>query len=345
MNRKLLFGFFLLAIGISFIINKFTYQNKSYAYSNIKNPIVRIYYLDKENDSLVLKDQKSSFQILNSNGEIVTSFETFIGNEYIETSVLSLGEYTIRQTRGAEDYEIYPDETIYIDTNDVLNVYLMAVKSNPPKIAISLTDIKTNKLLDKAEFHLLKDDNLIDTCTTIKGYCYFYNIKNGNYILENVIPAKGYISLDKINITFNNEKIKYLMLNASSTKLVINSYNKNILIKNDGKYQIYDLKNNLIYNLNDLKYIENIPIGSYYLKEINTPNGYKTISNKIPFEIKDINDEQILNIYYTRLDKDNDYINLFMIIGIIFTFTGLIYIFIYYKNKILVNNNNGDQIA
>lgn len=345
MNRKLLLGLFFLLMGISFIINRLTYQKESYAYPEVNKLFVRFYYLDETDDSKYLVDEKSIFQILNSNNEILTSFETFIGNDYIETTILSPGEYTLRQVKTSENYDVYPDQKFYLNNQNVTNIYILAVKSIEPKLAVSLTDTKTNKLLNQAHFNLFNDNNLIGSCITTKGYCYFNNIKSGNYTLENTIPASGYTSLDKFDFTVNEDKINYLNLNATATKLVINSYNSNTLILNDGSYQIYDLMNNLIYDLKDLKYVENIPLGSYYLKEVNTPQGYKEVNHKIPFTIEDTKEEQLLNIYYTKDDGNNDYLNLFTISGIIFTIAGIIYLGYYYKNEINSHNNNGDTSA
>lgn len=345
MDRKLLFGLFLMVIGISFIYNKVTYKNETYAYETKEHPLVRIYYLDKENDEIILKDEKSTFQVIDSNNQIITSFETYIGNEYTEISILDIGKYTIRQIKTSDNYNHYPDEEIYVENMDPTNIYIMATKSITPKIAISLVDIKTNKLLDKAEFHLLKDKELIGTCTTTKGYCYINDIKSGTYTLENVVSASGYIAIDNIEVIVKEEKTKYLNLSAEATKLIISTFDNNDRVVNNGYYQIYDLMDNLIYDLKELKYVENIPIGSYYLKETITPDGYKSIKDKIRFDIKNTNEEQKLNIYYQKLEPNNDFIDLFAIIGIIFFIIGLIYLGLYYlKHKInkIENTNNGD---
>lgn len=331
MKKRLLFGLFYLVLGGILLVTSLSKSVESYAYpENTVKTTIRIYYEDEANTDIVDETAKSSFQVINETNEIVRAFETFIGSEYTEITGLKPGKYSIRQLIAPTEYNTQELEVIdVVNSDEVQNFYLSSTKSEDIKLAIALLDIKTNKMIAGAEFHLLDTaGNLIDTCTTSTGYCYLKGIQNQVYKLENVIAPPGYITLDTVNVDMTNEtiKTKYLTFYTEGTKVIVNLYDeKTNEFITDCDFNVINAYQEIVYKLNDNNLIENIKPGDYVLDEINPPKGYKSLAEEVSFTVDETTDEQIINIYYERDDlKQNNSFYIF-IVAIISIITGLTY--------------------
>ena len=111
------------------------------------------------------------------------------------------------------------------------------------------------------------------------------------YILREEIPAKGYTTANEIEFTVNDDfKNQQIIMKDDVTKLLISKQD----ITTGGELpgatlEIIDKDGNVVDSwVSDVRphYIEMLPIGTYTLKETNTPAGYIT-AEAIPFEVRD----------------------------------------------------------
>lgn len=344
MKKSLLYGIFLFVIGISMIVTYYTTKQVSYAYLEEEKYSTIFNYVLEENKDVNL-EEIGYFQILDENYEVIKSFDLKI-NDSITVNTLNKDRYILRQMKTPLNYNSIDD--IYFDVLEKNNVVNLKTKlSTSSKLGVMLIDIKNNKVLTNAEFHLLDlENNIISSCTTISGYCMMNDITKGNYILENVIPSDGYILAKQSNVTFDDKiTTNYVNIYTSATKATINLYDKMteypIL---GGTFKLYDINYNELYLINKNNYeIEGLKEGVYYLKEITAPNGYEISNREYSFEIKNDSKDLNINIYHNRINNDFLTSNIFYLLGcFIFISSIIILVFICNKHKFSnkVHNKN-----
>ena len=127
----------------------------------------------------------------------------------------------------------------------------------------------------------------------------------GKYYIKEIEPKEGYIldnSKHYFEIKENEEKITYEIFNKlkrGSLKIIKKDKDDNTIIPGT-KIGIYDIHDNLIYSgITDEKgelLVENMLLGKYYIKEIESKEGYVLDNNKHYFEIKENEELVTLNI-------------------------------------------------
>lgn len=321
MKKSLLYGIFLVTIGLSILISNISFKEESYAYKEKETyPVTFIY---KSNDQ---EKENGTFQILNENEKVITSFKLEF-NSKIEITTLQDERYILRQLKSPDQYNNIED--FYFSPKYDKEVILLTEISTLPKVAIILHDLNTNKVLIGAEFHLIDgDNNLINSCTTRSGYCYMNDIPKGIYYLENVIPAEGYTRL-------LTEKIKVdssitIPLYTSPNSITVKYYDQNYEI-NGGIFRLYDQNYNYLYKLDNSHEINNLKSGVYYLEEVRPPIGYQKNTESISFEVTDDTSNINLNIYYNKLEVNDQISKMIYVIGCVALILGSLSFIIYIK--------------
>lgn len=226
-----------------------------------------------------------------------------------------------------------------------------------------------NMPLSDVVFELIVDESIIVQGKTIynkgdligtyktneEGKITIKDLYLGKYILKEVSSSMGNIATDreyKIELIYNkdNPSLSISSLNIEnelpkgSLELIkIDKSNGNKLPNT--KFQIYTENDEFILetvtNEEGKILIENLPLGKYYLIEVETVEGYILDSNKICFEIKEnkevinltVENEPVIEVPNTLLNKD--YTKSFRFLGIFCAGVSLI---IYdKKNRIFFN--------
>ena len=250
-----------------------------------------------------------NYELLNKY-KIVNDYDMVnIENNNLNINANKIGDYNIKLYKENNYYEKIP--IVYIDdiSQKILSVgdvepdyYSFNIKVNPGKIQIIKKDYETKEVINIAGIKfLLYDDskNLIKLeSTTAAGIVTFDNLKIGKYYIkeatDNIIP--GYAINDEvieINIDSEETKIIDFYNKKSKGKINITKYLEiyDELIKEiPGKnieFALYDSKNNLITtkktDINGKIVFENLDIGKYIIKEINSQDNYINLE---PFEVE-----------------------------------------------------------
>ena len=127
----------------------------------------------------------------------------------------------------------------------------------------------------------------------------------GKYYIKEIESKEGYVldnSKHYFEIKENEEKITYEIFNKlkrGSLKIIKKDKDDNTIIPGT-KIGIYDIHDNLIYSgITDEKgelLAENMLLGKYYIKEIESKEGYVLDNSKHYFEIKENEELVTLNI-------------------------------------------------
>ena len=181
---------------------------------------------------------------------------------------------------------------------------------------ISFEDVARDnnfELVENGQYKIVeKTDDKYKTAVYYNGYKYDgaeitfnYSMYGSSIEFRNTILKRGNIDVRKIDeegygIYFENMKIKFKLLDEN--KNVVN------LVK-DKKYYYYteDTENVLNVIEENLCYfkIKNLPMGKYYIQEIEAPEGYKISNELTEFEIG-VDDYVVLNSDSKKVDIKNE---------------------------------------
>lgn len=281
----------------------------------IKSKLIIKKYL--KNDSLKSKEKNIIFEIYDMDNKLVDKITTNINGEAYTN--LIYGKYKIVQKNTTFGYKKVNDFYVEIKSNKdkIVNLYDEIIKT---KLKILKKDIDTKEnILKEASFKIkdLNSNNYINNGEIFKtkNGIIELNIKGGKYLLEEIIPPVGYIK-DK-NIEFSINSDEEIVLNIYNKKQIgkikILKYGKllnNKLIKlSNVKFNLYAKEdildnNKIIYKKDELIEIlttnnsiaisKDLPIGKYYIKEIETLTGFYIDENIYDIDLNNKQDEQLI---------------------------------------------------
>lgn len=221
-----------------------------------------------------------------------------------------------------------------------------------------------NKLLKNVEFELYADEDIYNLLGELvfkknEKITELKTDENGNAKLENALYLGKYYLLEKStsdNHVLDNKKYEFTIKYEENNNLeeTITLYNhlpkgslKLLKVNHKGEslsnayFEIFNSENNLVFrgytDKNGLINIEKLPLGTYYIKEIKAPDGYKINREIIKFEItKDgqvidvkAKNDLIVNVPIT----DKNEFPLFEVLSLTFALTGILILIYAKKNK------------
>ena len=263
-----------------------------------------------------------AFQLLKMDGTQIGSAKT--NAQGIATfSNLHPGTYQLKEILTGNNYIL--NSEVFNITVEYNETTTKTVTNYPKKgsLKINKTDSETSDPISGVRFELLDlEGNIISSGTTNeKGELTFPNLRIGKYKLKETDTNKNYV----VNETIFEVEIEY---NKTTVKNITNDYKKgNIKIsKIDSDtsqgiegvtFELMDLEGSVIAttttNQNGEAYFNNLRIGKYKLREVETKQNY--ILNTSIFEVdveynkttaKEIKNEYKKgNLIVNKVDKDN----------------------------------------
>ena len=263
-----------------------------------------------------------TFQLLKMDGTQIGSAKT--NAQGIATfSNLHPGTYQLKEILTGNNYIL--NSEVFNITVEYNETTTKTVTNYPKKgsLKINKTDSETSDPISGVRFELLDlEGNIISSGTTNeKGELTFPNLRIGKYKLKETDTNKNYV----VNETIFEVEIEY---NKTTVKNITNDYKKgNIKIsKIDSDtsqgiegvtFELMDLEGSVIAtvttNQNGEAYFNNLRIGKYKLREVETKQNY--ILNTSIFEVdveynkttaKEIKNEYKKgNLIVNKVDKDN----------------------------------------
>ena len=225
---------------------------------------------------------------------------TYIGDTYeFKDGKISLslkeGKYKIEEIETVNPYLINDGLEFTITKDDTYRDIDFFNKKQEGKIIINKVN-EDNKNLENVKFNIYdSNNNLVEELITSDTSTSSKNLPLGKYYIKEINTNYGYELDNKTYIVdLNYDK----SINTISKEL--NLVNKKIKceivvftisgdIKLDSDFEVYDLKDNLIYKgttKNGEARFE-LEYGNYKIKEISVPNGYKLNDSEIDLEVSD----------------------------------------------------------
>lgn len=241
------------------------------------------------------------------------------------------GRYVVKEVNPPRGYLISEDTKEFVITNDTKNIEYTWLNSKKEPKSIKLTKVDENDkniVLKDAEFGLYgANDNLIESKKTGEdGVVIFNNLENGAYIVKELSAPKGYSINEESKefiITDNSTDLdlEYVWPNSKlkSIKLIkIRKNNPNMLLK-DAEFGLYNSDKMLIESKktgeDGTVIFDNLENGTYIVKEVSAPDGYKRNYDEITITVDDnsreiqqftIENERSSSGGHHHHDSDND---------------------------------------
>ena len=230
------------------------------------------------------------------------------------------GESTLQ---GHQDYALCNEEY-----SDVYATAKMSVVTNKSKLTILKVDKDTNKPLQGVKFQVTNSSNITNTYTTNeKGKIEIANLYAGTVKIKEISAPSNYKTLAKdvvVDIGYGESKEVKIENEFQKGSIVIEKVDNddskiklsNVKIRLTNKFgeTVLEGKTN---NEGILKF-NNIPIGEYYVEEIETLQNYVLLKDKInvkvesnkTIEIEIKNERKKGNLKVIKVDYDNNEIKL-----------------------------------
>ncbi len=216
-------------------------------------------------------------------------------NGYAETKLLTVGEYTIIETKAPEGFIL---ENISFDvtvSDDDTMIYEYVIENCPTEVVIIKTDINDGTLLSGAHIEIYSEaeELVYEGDTDEKGEFVVYELPIGKYTFKESVAPLGYILNDEVyefEILGNGEIIGITEIQNKHTEVTLS---KTDLIDGapveDAEIEIIDSDGESVYkgktDENGEIYITHLTIGTYTFGETKAPDGYVKSVEEIEFTI------------------------------------------------------------
>ena len=260
----------------------------------------------------VLKNVK--FGLYDENKRLLKlSFTNIEGN--IIFSELPKGTYYVKEISSLEGYEINSQYRQVIlrennyKINDINIEFINYLKRGD--LTIKKVDASTGLPIKNVMFALLKDDaTIFEGVTNEAGILEVRGLTYGTYFIKEIKAPDGYVMIeDKIEVNIDNvSKILEIKNELQYGNLVVKKvdYDSNLPIKN-AKVAIFKDDITIFEGYtNEFGIIEvkNIPLGLYFVKEVEAPDGY--VKNNQTYEVELIEHKKTeIVIIENELQKGN----------------------------------------
>lgn len=292
--------------GTKLIIKKIDNETgKDLALANIKFQIK-----DKNND-IVCLDNVCEFKT-DEKGTIILSKPLGYGTYTLEELDSSMPGYTLnlKPLKFVIDEETNEELEIHFP-NERVKGKLIIHKTGEKLVLDNNTYYYDNILLDNVVFNIYANediyvlnekiyekDDLVATLITSKGIASLDLELGSYYIVEQASSNDNLVNNKPLyfDLTYENNKTQIVTEELEipnflpkGTLIFLKIDKENNLVLKDTYIQIYTSDNKLIYegktDENGLITINDLPLGSYYLKEIKAPDGYNIKDEPIPFSL------------------------------------------------------------
>ena len=251
---------------------------------------LKITKIDKDDNNVVLEGIE--FDLLDSNDKVVAHLITDTNGE-AQIEGINIGNYTIKETKTKENYNLCIDNNIEVKWNETTEITIQNEKKKG-QIQITKQDKEKNEIkLEGVEFQIIDSNNKVvdEIKTNLGGEAITKRLPIGEYTIKEINLGEN------IEYILEQTEYKAKIEDEKITEIVIENMHKKGNLKitkvdKDDKtitlgaieFDLIDEEENVIAHLitdvNGEAYIENINTGTYTLKETVTKRDYNLCENK-----------------------------------------------------------------
>ena len=246
----------------------------------------------------------AELQLLDSQGKVVAEFTS--ENKAYEITRLPVGEYTLREVKAPNGYNLAEDVKVVIEATGKVQEFSIYDVEKTNNVPISKQDITTGEEIAGAKLELLDSNGkVIESWTSTDKPHVVNNLKAGTYIIKEIQAPEGYLIAEEVEFTIDSEG------NITGSTIMKDDYTKVEISKKDivtseelpgATLQIKDSDGNIIeewVSTTEPHKINRLPVGEYTLVEIQAPDGY-LIAEDVKFIVKETGEIQKVEMFDSK---------------------------------------------
>ena len=291
------------------------------------NPKVTLDYADQQNETIIVKKDArtntilagATLKVINKDtSEVIDTFVTTTTGHSIKG--LKAGTYKVIEEAAPSGYTKSDATVEFTISNNQTEVQTVTFYNSTNQISITKVDADTNEVLANAKFNILNSNNqIVKTFTTTKEAYLLDKLAVGKYYLEEIASPSGYVlnkekvafevtaTTKNLQVVFKNRKNRLKLGKIDATTKDYLAGAKMKLTDSDGKtVKEFTSESNLTT-------ITGLKVGTYYLEEIEAPNGYikNTTKNKIVItntsdEVTSTIENKKIKVSLSKVDADTN---------------------------------------
>lgn len=269
------------------------------------NPKVTLDYADQQNETIIVKkDAKTNTILAGATLKVINKDTSEVIDTFVTTTTgysikgLKAGTYKVIEEAAPSGYTKSDATVEFTISNNQTEVQTVTFYNSTNQISITKVDADTNEVLANAKFNILNSNNqIVKTFTTTKAAYLLDKLAVGKYYLEEIEAPSGYVlnkekvafevtaTTNNLQVVFKNKKngLKLGKIDATTKDYLAGAKMK--LTDSDGKtVKEFTSESNLTT-------ITGLKVGTYYLEEIEAPNGYIKNNTKNKIVITNTSDE------------------------------------------------------
>ena len=291
------------------------------------NPKVTLDYADQQNETIIVKkDAKTNTILAGATLKVINKDTSEVIDTFVTTTTghsikgLKAGTYKVIEEAAPSGYTKSDATVEFTISNNQTEVQTVTFYNSTNQISITKVDADTNEVLANAKFNILNSNNqIVKTFTTTKAAYLLDKLAVGKYYLEEIEAPSGYVlnkekvafevtaTTNNLQVVFKNKKngLKLGKIDATTKEYLAGAKMK--LTDSDGKtVKEFTSESNLTT-------ITGLKVGTYYLEEIEEPNGYikNTTKNKIVItntdqEVVSTIENKKIKVSLSKVDADTN---------------------------------------
>lgn len=291
------------------------------------NPKVTLDYADQQNETIIVKkDAKTNTILAGATLKVINKDTSEVIDTFVTTTTghsikgLKAGTYKVIEEAAPSGYTKSDASVEFTISNNQTEVQTVTFYNSTNQISITKVDADTNEVLANAKFNILNSNNqIVKTFTTTKEAYLLDKLAVGKYYLEEIEAPSGYVlnkekvafevtaTTKNLQVVFKNKKNRLKLGKIDATTKDYLAGAKMKLSDSDGKtVKEFTSESNLTT-------ITGLKVGTYYLEEIEAPNGYikNTTKNKIVItntsdEVTSTIENKKIKVSLSKVDADTN---------------------------------------
>lgn len=291
------------------------------------NPKVTLDYADQQNETIIVKkDAKTNTILAGATLKVINKDTSEVIDTFVTTTTghsikgLKAGTYKVIEEAAPSGYTKSDATVEFTISNNQTEVQTVTFYNSTNQISITKVDADTNEVLANAKFNILNSNNqIVKTFTTTKEAYLLDKLAVGKYYLEEIEAPSGYVlnkekvafevtaTTKNLQVVFKNKKNRLKLGKIDATTKDYLAGAKMKLTDSDGKtVKEFTSESNLTT-------ITGLKVGTYYLEEIEAPNGYikNTTKNKIVItntsdEVTSTIENKKIKVSLSKVDADTN---------------------------------------
>ena len=301
----------------------------------VTNDTAKFELINRAGQNVYATESSDGVYAASENGSGETLFENNKSTGRLQITGLLTGQYVLKEVEEPNGFALNTEE-VSVEIASGTNSIDVTDELGDKSIIVNKVDTMGETITDQATFNLYNSDRQLlkfkliasdddgnhyvyyengsSSVRTYNGKINFYGLENGDYILKEITAPTGYkLNSEEANISIQDNTANVLFVNRELryANLIINKVDENneLITSGTATFEVYNSSNTrvgTISTVNGVATLENLSEGSYYIREIVAPTGYRILTTRKEFVVTENADTDIsINFRNERIKYGN----------------------------------------